>query len=63
MNVLNKYLPQDLVNMIYDYIYSSMYYDVVQELKMRFMQNRYCNYNLVNCSCWCNRYYNQIMSS
>ncbi len=29
---LEKYLPRDLANMIYDYVYKSIYYDVLQEL-------------------------------
>ncbi len=35
MNILKNYLPTDLVNMIYDYLYSSLYHDVLQELKKK----------------------------
>ncbi len=32
MNILKNYLPTDLVNMIYDYVYRSVYHDVLEEM-------------------------------
>ncbi len=41
MNILKKYLPDDLVNLIYNYIYSSMYYDVMSEMEKKTVMMRW----------------------
>ena len=48
MDILKNYLCSDLIIMIYDLIYQSMYYDVIEELKEK---NRRCRLFLINCSC------------
>lgn len=50
MNILKKYLPIDIVNLIYDYVYRSVYYDVVQEM-VKLERFTSCHYNLAHCYC------------